>query len=186
MHALTISHDFLTILDRYIVPFRALTVPFLSFKRAYSRKLTISHDSRFVLILDTIIAYYIACYSHVSFGVWGLKRYINRMFIATFLWGLGPQKVHQQDVYSNVPFEVPGYIMRILHGRSFLIHFLRIFMRTFFLSPWTSRVYIYIYTTSRHRICMCIYIYDITTSYMYVCMYIYIYICYSNPSLAYI
>ena len=24
----------------------------------------------------------------------------------------------------------------------FLIHFLRIFMRTFFLSPWTSRVYI--------------------------------------------
>ena len=31
MHALTISHDFLTILDRYIVPFRALTVPFWSF-----------------------------------------------------------------------------------------------------------------------------------------------------------
>ena len=162
MHALTISHDFLTILDRYIVPFRALTVPFLSFKRAYSRKLTISHDSRFVLILDTIIAYYIACYSHVSFEVWDLKRYINRMFIATFLWGLGPQKVHQQDVYSNVPFEVRDlkrYIMRILHGRSFLIHFLRIFMRTFFLSPWTSRVYIYIY--------------DITTSYMYVYIYIY-------------
>ena len=31
MYALTISHDLLTILDRYIVPFRALTVPFWSF-----------------------------------------------------------------------------------------------------------------------------------------------------------
>ena len=54
----------------------------------------------------------------------------------------------------DVPFEVRDlkrYIMRILHGRSFLIHFLRIFMRTFFLSPWTSRVYICIY------ICICIY-----------------------------
>ena len=31
MHALTISHDFLTILDRYNVPLEALTVPFESF-----------------------------------------------------------------------------------------------------------------------------------------------------------
>ena len=30
--------------------------------------------------------------------------------------------------------------MRILHGRTFLTHFVRIFIRTFFLRSWTSRV----------------------------------------------
>ena len=30
--------------------------------------------------------------------------------------------------------------MRILHGRTFLTHFLRIFIRTYFLRSWTSRV----------------------------------------------
>ena len=45
MHALTISHDFLTILDRYIVPFRALTVPFLVLLEGLRTK---THDfSRF-------------------------------------------------------------------------------------------------------------------------------------------
>ena len=42
---------------------------------------------------------------------------------------LRAQKVHQQDVYRKER----SFFMRILHGRTFLTHFLRNFMRTFFL-----------------------------------------------------
>ena len=90
--------------------------------------------------------------------------------------------------------------MRILHGRTFLAHFLRIFIGTYFLRSWTSRdiyiyIYIYIYKLMRrgreppvveihihkyqwfqcflHKINTYIYIYIIIT-YIYISYFIYI------------
>ena len=61
-----------------------------------------------------------------------------------FLFQPGTSKSTFKECYSNVPFsarDLKRYIMRILHARTFSAHFLRIFMRTYFFSPWTSRVY---------------------------------------------
>jgi len=64
-----------------------------------------------------------------------------------FLFQPGTPKSTFKGCYSNVPFsarDLKRYIMRILHGRTFSAHFLRIFMRTYFFTPWTSRVFYYI------------------------------------------
>ena len=77
---------------RYIYDFSWVSYDFRSLLVLLEDRLTISYNSKFVFILNTIIVYYIVCYCYISFEVWDLKRYINRMFIVMFLLRFGTLK----------------------------------------------------------------------------------------------
>ena len=62
---------------------------------------------------------------------------------AMFLFWPVTSKGESKGCYTSVLFEVPDLkrsIICIILGRAFLVHLLRIFMRTYFLSTWASRV----------------------------------------------